>query len=661
MLIQVFTYISWDLRRSWLNKFTEKPYPWLSARIYRLDEIEIKLNDMEGVVGSVQEISFDICSLALNHSTDSNVQFALKTLHLVECNPQLKRLTIADNKDNYSFNSRMFNYLTQRCPEINEIMFSSSTAHSVRLAMDIFPSLRKVICNSVNVFRSSSPKVVASYPKIDGFELIPFGKECSSFLPLIKACPNIKDLYCEGGLTFRILPQIIRSCRQLTSFGLRIVDENEVYGMVPLLSALAKYSSQLTELWMEVADYRINIQRGSETRNDLIRIIKRLRKFDVIAQQFITDDRDEEEDDHDGDEDEDEGNDEDEEVEGDNDGDEDVDEGDARGEDNEDAKLINDEDEEDSNVHADDYNNDGTQEFSICSLFSSPDVDLRFLNICTEVDTSDMIVKMLHGCRNIEKLVISGYADGISTMMMKISANSHRIVDLLLGYGGLVDGKAMKALLQSCHQLTSLGVTSYLDLQAYENLALYGGNLTKLELGNRFLEYPRTSLSFSANSPLYDPNFKQQRKHMMSTLECDQCDLHVMSFAKFLSCFELIDELAFRLDSSQLPVDVNIDTNDVVPPYHACRVSISCWWGSSGALDSVFSAIMSSCQHLRELKIGDDIFSSQRDRSLIEASTLIRVVCECSERNHALVSLSCANVAELSPLRELLPKLKLKW
>jgi hypothetical protein len=180
----------------------------------------------------------------------------------------------------------------------------------------------------------------------------------------------------------------------------------------------------------------------------------------------------------------------------------------------------------------------------ITSLFSSPGVDLRSLTINTSNENADMIAMMLQGCRNAEKLNLSGRAH-ISPVISRISAICHQLIDLKLNYDRVVDSPATKTLLKSCCQLQSLTIFANFDVQAYENLALYGGNLLKRRLVGRVIYY-------TPSSPLND-RFKQSRKRAMVSVNFELDDFDVKILAKFLSCFGLIEELSLHLDSLQLP------------------------------------------------------------------------------------------------------------
>jgi hypothetical protein len=78
-------------------------------------------------------------------------------------------------------------------------------------------------------------------------------------------------------------------------------------------------------------------------------------------------------------------------------------------------------------------------------------------------------------------LVLNGNAD-ISRVMIKVSESCYQLVDLNLAYDGQINGVAMRNLLQSCPLVKSLTTKAFIDVQAYEHLAVYGGNLTKLTL-----------------------------------------------------------------------------------------------------------------------------------------------------------------------------------
>jgi hypothetical protein len=211
-------------------------------------------------------------------------------------------------------------------------------------------------------------------------------------------------------------------------------------------------------------------------------------------------------------------------------------------------------------------------ESPICSMFGSSGVDLQHLSFRTYDENAEAIALMLQRCRNIEQLKLRGEKD-INPVMMKISANCHQLVDLILDYRGQVEGPAIQNLLQSCQQLKSLTLRAYLNVQAYENLVIYGGNLLKIKLASKDDEVPDSMyLSFPASSPLNNPSFKQIRKFPVTILDFESVALDVKSLVKFLSCFGLIEHLSVRLDSPQLLAE--LDDDDNMPIYHAHQVSV---------------------------------------------------------------------------------------
>jgi hypothetical protein len=278
-------------------------------------------------------------------------------------------------------------------------------------------------------------------------------------------------------------------------------------------------------------------------------------------------------------------------------------------------------------------------ESSICTLFSSPIVDIRSLNIRTYYEDPDKIAMMLQGCQNAEKLNLGGYAF-ISPVIMTVAASCHQLVHLALDYDGSIEGTAMKMLLQSCRQLNSLIVYASLDLQSYEFLGLYGGNLNKIYLCQSLMAddaYMRGGYlqSFPTNSPLHDPCFKQQRKRPMVTLHCDLCYLDVKSLAAFLSCFGVIDHLFIRLSSSGLG-----KTDTSIPAYHAHHVTIAPYPDAFKRFDSEFIAIMTSCRSLRDLTVEPLKNYYGKIQCFVDVSTLFFFAFEYRKIDNTLVSLS---------------------
>jgi hypothetical protein len=588
-------------------------YRWLSARRYKLDEIEINFSYLERVIGHVDDISFNSCSFHTTEQSLGVLKAALSSLHLVECNPHVKKLKLVANsskskKVSYSFCVRMMTYLSQRCPEVIWVDINVVPAETVRLAMDSFPKLTTIrrisslIISSDESFGMEFDYETSSYPNVEAIQLY-CGITDRLWVPLINACPNLKSLDCDVASVRSNLSEILMSCSKLTCLHLSGFD-NSLNSIIfdQAISAIAEYGLQLEELEMDICvTWSIAVMRGSKTRDDMITILKRVRSFELNY---------------------------------------DV------------VNIHNYEDDDD-----DDDDNDS--ESSICLLFNSPGVDLRSLKIPTYNENADKIALMLQGCRNIEKLNLKARGgEALNPVMMKISAICHQLVDLTLSYAAnFINGGAMQALLQSCKQLEKLELVSYLGVEAYESLALYGLNLQTISLTS-YKPCLQSKLSFTTTSPLNDAKFKQLRKHPVTSFDIEQCDLDVKSLATFLSCFGLIEELAMQLDSSQLPDDYDIDTTDGIPLYHARQVCIFSYFEWNGEpLDSVFAALMNSCRSLRELRIGPNW--DEKSACLVSESTLIRFALACSQRNAPLISLSYPEQVKLPNLKELLPKLRL--
>jgi hypothetical protein len=567
---------------SWFRTVNRIRYQWLSDRRYKLDDIEIRFDHLETALGEIDEISYESCLLAASQISDYDVMIALYSLHLVEYNPHLKMLTIeGDDESGSAFICRMIHYLSQRCPEVKDIAILSMSANIVRLVMDSFPKLTTIECFPMKNPKSPLSDEAMSYPNIESFVLRNKIAD-TKFVSLIKACPNLKALVCQGYWLSYDLLDVTLSCSKLVTLHLHLESNRfDVNVIAFLIGTIAEYAIQLQELSIKLPNYCIDIQHNTGTRRDLIRILQRISRLELNLNVPLNDTDD--------------------------------------------------------------------PESSICSLFSSPGVQLRSMTINTADENADMIAMMLQGCRNIEKLHLRGGVD-ISPVMMKISASCRQLVDLRLfcNENCFVDGKAMKSLLQSCHQLESLGLCGPLNAEAYESLAVYGGNLIKIELGRWFVSSVR---SFGASSVLYDPSFKQQRKRTMKSFKSHLHDLDVKSLAAVLSCFGLIECLWIRMAASQLPADLDVDIWDNIPTYHARQVKIFPIRGTYFPLDSVFLAMMNSCRSLRHLSVSS---------VGVDASTLIRFAREHIQRDSSsLISLSYPGTSDISPLKELLPDLRL--
>jgi hypothetical protein len=589
--LQVFNDIRWSRDVPGLSY-----YRWLSNRQYQLDVIAFEFLELEDIIGIEDDMSLNNNSLSINQPSDRQPVDSRRSRessrHLVTlCNPHVKKLRLDGTLRDHEFTFNVFRYLSKRCPEVKEIVLVSTSAEAVRQAMDCFPNLTAVQHDCS--FEYLVPLTVyeaISYPNMENF-IVHSDQNDVALIPMIKACPNLRSLDLQGSLMIHGLHEIMSSCSKLTSL---ILNGSTHYVLVedvtPLISAIGEYGLQLRYLTM--AFYSINIQSGSSVRNNMIRILKRLKYLVLDVVEFVTD-------------------------------------------------------------------NDNDSESSISSLFSSPGVDLRSLKMGTHNQNADMIALLLQGCRNIEKLHLYG-GEGISPVLMKISSSCHQLVDLELHYGGLADGPAMKALLQSCPQLRSLDLSATLDVRAYESLALCGGNITKLKLsGNGASSVESGSLSFTSDFPFYETSFKQQRKHSMTLFDFALRDLDVKSLVKFLSCFGLIEELSVRVTPSQLPPDLETGITDDLPVFHGHRVSVRSSISNVRRVDSVFLVLMNSCRSMRELYV--EFIFAYPGSCIVEESSLIKVACDCSQRNNPLRSLFYPRSVRLglSNLQELFPELKI--
>jgi hypothetical protein len=299
---------------------------------------------------------------------------------------------------------------------------------------------------------------------------------------------------------------------------------------------------------------------------------------------------------------------------------------------------------------------------SICSMFSSSDVDLRSFSVMTYTDDADRIAMMFQCCRNADRLGLRGSAN-ISQVMMKVSDSCRQLVDLSLAYDGRVDGLAMRSLLQTCPLLKTLAIQASLSLQAFEYLVIYGGNLTELALLSWIVGTsmygPLAIPSFDMSSPLYDINLKQRRKHPMNRLVWRDLFLDVKSVAKFLSFFGVIDDLYLEMGCAQLPTDISAQNNEEIPIIHAHRMYVSVNHSSCVTYNfgPAFLMLMNSCRSMRALFIASK--QNYPNNCFIDASTLIACITMCSRVN-LLTSLSYPEAlrGDLSPLVKLTPKLK---
>jgi hypothetical protein len=571
----------------------------MSRRGYKLDRISVDFTSFEDMARKPGELSFANCSLSrpLNQGDEEDMYWymnALATLRLIECNPHVKKLIIAeiDNEDEecYAINNRMINYLGQHCREVKDVEIYNASIEAIRLAMASFPNLTNMDSN-IRRKNGAVPAVgeVTCYPSIESFHFSSQDEtDYETMSALVKACPNLTYLDCGGGWMFYGLKEALMSCSKLKYLSLcgNLSDNHHGTNRLTvstMLLAIVEHGLQLQDLSLYMGKLDFDL-RKAPIRYSLKRIIQRVRELAISVRCFVT------------------------------------------------------------NAH--------DPETSIGSLFSSPGVDLRSLHINTYDESADQIAMLLQGCRNVSKLFLQGKAN-ISEVLMKISAKCHQLVELSLYYDVSISGKAMLTMLQSCRQLRSLALSKACEIQAYEALAMHGGNLTNLSLYQRVI--PGTIAEFEISSPIYDTDFKQQpqRTHPMALL-CAP-GLNVKSLAKFLSSFGVIQKLSLQLHPSQMPSDFEVDMYEDTPIYHAREVIISA--GTVDRIDAVFLAMMTACRSLRQLNIHNSLNSSN-----IETSSFITCAIICKMKKNPLEWLSYPWITEIpeATMKQLLPTVKIK-
>jgi hypothetical protein len=358
-----------------------------------LDQIAINVTDFKDISRQVVgEISSSNYSLSMKRS-DQQHMLAFSFLRLVECNSHVKKLTIEQNSDDYSIESRMINYLSQHCGDLQELMICSASEETARLMMASFRKLSTfawITFTGENLDSIPTLGEITSYAHIKSFALYQSDYDVVLNTTFIKVCPNLSslDLKYVGTRIFHSLKDIMASCRSLTKLSLSLDGNNDFSDedrtTVPMLLAIAEHGLQLGDFHMNF--YQVDIDLRDElTRYAMASIIKRLRKFQIKVRKFLT--------------------------------------------------------------NADD------PDTSLCSLFSSPGVDLRSLDIRTYDENADQITILLR-CGNAETLTLNGTSN-IFEVMVKISFSCRRLVDISLDYVGPINGEAMRVLLQSCLQLRS--------------------------------------------------------------------------------------------------------------------------------------------------------------------------------------------------------------
>jgi hypothetical protein len=294
---------------------------------------------------------------------------------------------------------------------------------------------------------------------------------------------------------------------------------------------------------------------------------------------------------------------------------------------------------------------------SVYSLFSSPDIDLKSLSTNTRHARSNSIAMLLKSCRYADTLSLKGDECIVSEVMMLVTGSCRQLVDLSLNYDGQITGAAMRQLLQSCDQLMTLKLQCVaMDVEAYESLVLYGTNIINLILVCPDMPQTVVCQPFKMNSPLRDNSFKQHRKKPMYHLKYAMFDLDLESLARFLSFFGTTDHISVRLHPNIVREEFDAMENGI-PIYHAREVFVSSPLYKLSGLDAALISMMNACRSLRALHIISN-YTYPSD-CFVDASSLMLCACLCRVQN-PLEIFACPGTVDLSYLKKLLPKLKLK-
>jgi hypothetical protein len=304
---------------------------------------------------------------------------------------------------------------------------------------------------------------------------------------------------------------------------------------------------------------------------------------------------------------------------------------------------------------------------AISSLFEqATDIDLQSLTLRTDEKDAEIIAKVLKGCHNAKRLHFMGSTD-ISPVMTSVSGTCHLLMDLTLLYPGRILGSKMQSLLQSCPKLESLKLRASIDLLAYESLALYGGNLTSLELLESqaspdsalfdFSSYPRL---FPPDSAIIDSSFRQHRKQWMRSLKLGEpIFFSIKHLACFLSRFGKIDKLNVNIPFSIVSMPTRVVDDDELhdmPIFHADEVIIKSDEeeyepdSEDFLYDHVLYALVKSCQSLKSLTA---------TMNFLKASTLVAIAYMCHHRRQRLVSIKYSAELNLDELKQSLAYIRL--
>jgi hypothetical protein len=202
-------------------------------------------------------------------------------LCLIESNPHVKKLEIYEHEHVHTYDARVFGNLAQHCCEVGDVTIKIASAEAVRLVMVSFPNIRSIFWENYQSSPIQMPSHdINSYPTIESFYVYAwYATDAAAVTLMIKACPNLTSLECDGPWLLSCLSEILISCNRLAKLHLHShnpFDGSERFDIPSMMWAIAEHGLQLKELEIEIGMTSIAL---CSLQPSLAKIMKRLKSF----------------------------------------------------------------------------------------------------------------------------------------------------------------------------------------------------------------------------------------------------------------------------------------------------------------------------------------------------------------------------------------------
>jgi hypothetical protein len=205
---------------SWSRAVESNRYRWLSRRSYKLNEIAISFSGLANIIAMINEGISTLQALSSSDSSDKDFQNALSVRCLIECNHHHLQIVSIEDDDNLDC-GLLSHYLRQNFRAVQEVSINTFSADTAHLIMDSLPNLTSVKWYSdIENFPLNPEAQIRLHPNIKAFDFDAWYYSVDtvrSIVTLLRACPNLTSLKCNGPWIFHGMNEILRSCSRIAS------------------------------------------------------------------------------------------------------------------------------------------------------------------------------------------------------------------------------------------------------------------------------------------------------------------------------------------------------------------------------------------------------------------------------------------------------------